>query len=149
MDYKEYIGLVKRLYAVVGNREDKCAGCPYEEEFPCCVDCLDKMHADAADAINELYAAVKGYEDSTEMVFVKEGENTYIRTVPKWFSVEEKLPPMWEPVQLLFGQNQAVGFWDDGVWCVFIGNGLYSEVGPNEGKPMHWAMTVPAPKEGR
>lgn len=46
--------LVKRLRASVDGRNEKCDGCPYEEDYPCCVDCLDKMHKQAADAIEEL-----------------------------------------------------------------------------------------------
>lgn len=50
-----YDDLVKRLRAVAGGgREEKCDGCPCEEDYPCCVDCLDKLHKQAADAIEEL-----------------------------------------------------------------------------------------------
>lgn len=69
MDYKE---LVKRLRNVVGTRDEKCEGCHYEEDFPCCVDCLDKMHREAADAIEAL----------------SKMENT----TPKWIPVTERLP---------------------------------------------------------
>lgn len=49
-----YEELIKRLRASVDGRNEKCDGCPYEEDYPCCVDCLDKMHKQAADAIEEL-----------------------------------------------------------------------------------------------
>ena len=49
-----YDELVKRLRASVDGRYEKCDGCPYEEDYPCCVDCLDKMHKQAAEAIEEL-----------------------------------------------------------------------------------------------
>ena len=50
-----YEELIKRLRAVVdGGREEKCDGCPYEEDYPCCVDCLDTLHKQAADAIEVL-----------------------------------------------------------------------------------------------
>ena len=50
-----YEELVKRLRAVTdGSHEDKCDGCPYDEDYPCCVDCLDTMLKQAADAIEEL-----------------------------------------------------------------------------------------------
>lgn len=50
-----YEDLVKRLRAVTdGSHEDKCDGCPYDEDYPCCVDCLDTLHKQAADAIEEL-----------------------------------------------------------------------------------------------
>lgn len=52
-----YEKLVKRLLAVAGGcREEKCDGCPYDEDYPCCVDCLDKLHKQAAYAIEELSA---------------------------------------------------------------------------------------------
>ena len=51
-----YDDLVKRLRASVDGRYEKCDGCPYEEDYPCCVDCLDNMHKQAADAIEELQA---------------------------------------------------------------------------------------------
>ena len=38
----------------VGNRDGKCDSCQHEEDYPCCVDCLDKMHTHAADAIEAL-----------------------------------------------------------------------------------------------
>ena len=50
-----YEELVKRMRAVTdGSHEDKCDGCPYDEDYPCCVDCLDTMLKQAADAIEEL-----------------------------------------------------------------------------------------------
>lgn len=87
-----YEELIKRLRAVVGAREEKCDGCPHKEDYPCCVDCLDKMHRQAADAIEELQAAVDGYEANTDVEFVKEDGHERIRFVPKWVSVKERLP---------------------------------------------------------
>ena len=59
-----YEDLVKRLRAVVdGGREEKCDGCPYEEDYPCCVDCLDKLHKQAADAIEELEEKTQAYAE--------------------------------------------------------------------------------------
>ena len=54
-----YEELVKRLRATTVNHDEKCESCSYEDEYPCCVDCLDEMHIEAADAIEELshYAA--------------------------------------------------------------------------------------------
>lgn len=54
--------LVKRLRASVDGRYEKCDGCPYEEDYPCCVDCLDKMHKQAADAIEELSREAEEYK---------------------------------------------------------------------------------------
>ena len=62
-----YDELVKRLRASVDGRYEKCDGCPYEEDYPCCVDCLDKMHKQAADAIEKL-------------------------NKPRWIPVTERLP---------------------------------------------------------
>lgn len=50
-----YEELVKRLRAVANaDHADRCDGCPYDEDYPCCVDCLDTMLKQAADAIEEL-----------------------------------------------------------------------------------------------
>ena len=47
---------------------------------------------EAADAIEELQAAVDGYEANTDVEFVKEDGHERIRFVPKWVSVKERLP---------------------------------------------------------
>ena len=65
----------------------------------------------------------------------------------QWTSVTEQLPRMWEPVQLMFPENQAVGFWDDGAWGIYSGNGFYTEVAPNETPPTHWKPLSLPPKE--
>jgi hypothetical protein len=58
-----YEKLVKRLRAVAGGgREEKCDGCPYEEDYPCCVDCLDTLHKQAADAIEELSSQLDDFK---------------------------------------------------------------------------------------
>ena len=49
-----YEGLVKRLRETTFNHEEKCESCSYDEDYPCCADCLDEMHKEAADAIEEL-----------------------------------------------------------------------------------------------
>jgi hypothetical protein len=49
-----YDDLIKRLRETTDNHDEKCESCPYEEDYPCCVDCLDKMHKEAADAIEKL-----------------------------------------------------------------------------------------------
>ena len=49
-----YEELIKRLREASGNHEDKCESCPYEEDYPCCVDCLDNLHMEAANAIEKL-----------------------------------------------------------------------------------------------
>ena len=46
----------------------------------------------AADAIEELSAAVEGYEANTNMVFDRSGNNTVVKFEPKWIPVTERLP---------------------------------------------------------
>ena len=61
--------LVKRLRASVDGRYEKCDVCPYEEDYPCCVDCLDKMHKQASDAIEELQQIAAHYEETSKDYF--------------------------------------------------------------------------------
>lgn len=62
--------------------------CPGSGECPT-VGCLFR---EAADAIEELSASVAGYEMTTDVEFVKEDGHERIRFVPKWVSVNERLP---------------------------------------------------------
>lgn len=80
-----YEELVKRLRAVVGGgREEKCDGCPYEEDYPCCVDCLDKLHKQAADAIEDLQKLT-----DTQLDIVKQYQ-VYL-TKHRWIPVTDQL----------------------------------------------------------
>lgn len=100
----------------------------------------------AADAIEELTASVECYEVTTDMDLVEEDGRTVIRLLPKWIPVTEKPPKAYEEVLLLFPHNQAAGFCDrDGCWCVYSGEGFYTEVADNEPKPTHWARKLPKP----
>lgn len=87
-----YEELIKRLRAVVdGGREEKCDGCPYEEDYPCCVDCLDKLHKQAADAIEAL---MKDLNDCRNELCLKCGiyKDRHLGACNgcRWQSVEEK-----------------------------------------------------------
>ena len=62
--------------------------CPGSGECPD-VGCLFR---EAADAIEELQAAVAGYEATIDVEFVKENGHERIRFVPKWIPVTERLP---------------------------------------------------------
>lgn len=53
---------------------------------------LNETLDDAADAIEELRAAVEGYESSTNMAFVEKDGETVIEFQPKWIPVTERLP---------------------------------------------------------
>lgn len=78
-----YDELVERLRASVDGRYEKCEVCPYEEDYPCCVDCLDKMHKQAADAIEEL---------SRDLDSMNEANIALYGASPKWIPVTERLP---------------------------------------------------------
>ena len=53
---------------------------------------IAELTEDAADAIEELQAAVSGYEATTDVEFVKEDGHERILFVPKWIHVTERLP---------------------------------------------------------
>lgn len=53
---------------------------------------IAELTEDAADAIEELQAAVAGFEATTDVEFVKEDGHERIRFVPKWIPVTERLP---------------------------------------------------------
>ena len=106
-----YDELVKRLRASVDGRYEKCDCCPYEEDYPCCVDCLDKMHKQAADAIEALS---KIREEQKAQIILMAAEIEELKTYaelyqsltdksqkmarnlldayPKWIPVTERLP---------------------------------------------------------
>ena len=77
-----YEELVKRLKETTVNHDDKCESCPYEEDYPCCVDCIDEMHIEAANAIEELEKFYQIMADAYETEVTKE----------RWIPVTERLP---------------------------------------------------------
>ena len=80
-----YEELEMRLRAVAGgSREEKCDGCQYEEDYPCCVDCLDKLHKQAADAIEELQRQIDAW--------VEPERKALIKSLPRWIPVTETPP---------------------------------------------------------
>ena len=119
-----YDELVERLRASVDGRYEKCDVCPYEEDYPCCVDCLDKMHKQAADAIEEL-------------------------SKPRWIPVTEALPEheYGESTSVLtvdlYGVMR-VTYFDGGNWCWPTGEALTTmRVAPIT----HWMPLPKGPKE--
>ena len=78
-----YEELIKRLRETTVNHDEKCESCSYEEEYPCCVDCLDEMHIEAADAIEEEDMAFRHLERDYKELCAH---------LPKWIPVTERLP---------------------------------------------------------
>ena len=76
-----YEDLVKHLRnRANGSYEEKCEGCEYTEDFPPCVHCTIKAFNDAADAIEDLIAALTA---SNEVI---------AKNKPRWIPVTERLP---------------------------------------------------------
>lgn len=111
-----YEELIKRLRAVVdGGREEKCDGCPYEEDYPCCVDCLDTLHKQAADAIEELQNLI-----DAQLGIIKQYQEYLKKST--WIPVTSALPE--EDVAVLTWGKQAVVLIDwhrNGKWFVADG----------------------------
>jgi hypothetical protein len=56
----------------------------------------------------------------------------------KWIPTSERMPEVMDEVLLLFEENRAVGFYSDGSWCIFTGNGFYTELAEDEDHPNAW-----------
>lgn len=128
-----YDELVKRLRESVGNRDEKCDCCPYEEDYPCCVDCLDKMHREAAEAIEDLENRMNLWRHDK---------------ISRWISVTE--PPKEDGKYItLF----ADGFVCENHYMVFTNDDIHPEGGKwyhNEasmGGVTHWMPLPEPPKE--
>ncbi len=82
-----YDELIKRL-------RTSCESCKLWDGYKCCLkgECSAQTRLQAADAIEELRAAVEGYEANTNMVFDRSGNNTVVKFEPKWIPVTERLP---------------------------------------------------------
>ena len=68
----------------------------------------DNVLKQAADAIEELQAAVEGYESSTNMAFVEKDGKTVIEFQPKWIPVTERLPKDGEAVNVVWVNHSPV-----------------------------------------
>jgi hypothetical protein len=64
----------------------------------------------------------------------------------RWISCNEKMPEEGVDVLLQFSSNMGVGFYEHG-WAINTGDGIYSEVGEREEKPVAW-MKLPEPWKG-
>ena len=93
----DYTELVKALrsFATVGD-DEKCDACPWQEEFPPCVICVNRMTMQAADAIEELQQTVNHYKGCSDDWYREACD--YKAMVPRWISVEERLPEINEEV---------------------------------------------------
>ena len=134
-----YDELIKRLRVSADNHHEKCDGCPYEEDYPCCVDCFDKMHKEAADAIekmSEAYDKLSRHMDDLAALF------------PRWIPVSERLPETGVDVLVKFPQNMAVASIDIVEWVVNSGDGWCTDINlaGGEKNPTHW-MPLPQPPE--
>ena len=147
-----YEELIKRLRLCAEGFN--CRRCEYEFVNGC----RSKLNKDAADAIEELEAAANDYKDQisalrtavkrqSHIIQAKDRDSQRaIDAYPRWISVEERLPKPYEDVLLRFPHNQAAGFHDgDCGWGVYSGDGMYTDVAPEEMHPTHWAKKLPEP----
>lgn len=139
-----YDELVKRLRGSVDWRsEEKCDGFPYGEDYPCCVDCLEKMHGQAADVIEELSMKLHG-DEAAIAGMKREIERMVVADKQRWIPVTERLP--------LYGQDVlAVRTYGDGEKCqevlmahIAVWNENTGEKWWNATNITHW-MPLPKP----
>lgn len=64
----DHTELVKRLRNFLDESivPEKCGGCPYDEYYPPCSVCIDRMIKESADAIEELKAKVNALQQYKE-----------------------------------------------------------------------------------
>ena len=137
-----YDELVKRL-------RTSCESCKLWDGYKCCLkgECSAQTRLQAADAIEDLSAAVEGYESSTNMVLVEKDGETVIEFQPKWIPVTERLPEIHTMVLVMDkAHDMAVGslekLWDGEVWvCPF------DDVEDEQCLVTHWMPLPEPPKE--
>ena len=138
-----YEDLAKRLRDVAGGgREEKCDSCPYAEEYPCCVDCLEKLHKQAADAIEELSMKLHG-DEAAIAGMKREIERMVVADKPRWISVQERLPEE---------NTRVIGFmaWK-GITAIEYQHGKWYSIDHLQPLPdeavTHWMQLPTPPKE--
>ena len=132
-----YDELVKRLRALAGGgREEKCDGCPYDEDYPRCVDCLDKLHKQAADAIEAL----------SKLVLDEHNRAAVAAWEPRWIPAAERLPEQGKRYLVIrFDEVSKTQFidilWHDAhdLWWNRLYKGQYNVT--------HWMPLPEPPKE--
>ena len=68
-----------------------------------------KLYNEAADVIEELSVVVRA-------------QKAVLDKFPRWIPVTERLPDLYEDVQILFPNNQAAGFYNGCSWCIYTGD---------------------------
>ena len=141
--------LVQRLMELSEPRQDKCDGCPWEEEYPDCTGCICKTTKEAAKAILEMQGIIKkqrdllmAYGGETGLQRLKEYADKYWTLLEKhrWISVSEKLPMEMETVIVTTGKE--VGF------CFCVNDyGTLEFYSP--WKITHWMPMPEPPKEAK
>ena len=136
--------LIKRLRASVDGRYEKCEVCPYEEDYPCCVDCLDKMHKQAADAIEELSKREADMTHNMAALSLKVLRAEEKR--PRWIPVTERLPDAGERVLCYCRANiyEVMKMRTDGAW---VHNDQVYDSTYMSGFVTHWMPLPQPPKE--
>lgn len=131
-----YEKLVNRLRAVAGGgREEKCDGCPYEEDYPCCVDCLDKLHKQAAAAFEDLEGKYFLMKKTAEWLSEK---------VHRWIPVTERLPEKDGTFITAYSRGGVSQNW---YMTFHHGGGKWYQNSEDTGEVTHWMPLPKPPKE--